>query len=57
MVGEASLRVEAWANVTDGNNETGLLIFLVWYCPQCIGEGWKSGFWPMMLKGIHRKKI
>lgn len=22
MVGEASLRVEAWAKVTDGNNET-----------------------------------
>lgn len=50
MVGEASLRVAAWAKVTDGNNETGLLSFLVWYCPQCIGESWKSGFW-MLYEG------
>lgn len=43
--GEVSLRVEAWARVTDGNNEMDLLIFWFWYCPQCMSEAWKSGLW------------
>lgn len=41
--GEVSLKVEAWATVTDGNGETDLLRFWFGYLTSVYSEASKSG--------------
>lgn len=66
IVEEVTLKVYAQATGRDGNGETDLLIFWVWYLTSGYGEAPKSGCWaprPMTLvgeeniafKGAHRK--